>query len=191
MTWPKDKKQKSRKIIIQSAVKLFSSRGFERVSINDVMKNAKLTHGGFYSHFNSKQELYAEAVLEAAQKSIVTKFPKTDEVNEPLLSQLLSNYLDISHVRQEQEPCPLAFLVTDVSNGEDRVRAAYTKVYKRLVAYINKVLPIEISSRREKALSLTAIMIGGVAISRALNDEKTAKSLLKACQKSVNEMIST
>ncbi|WP_161984427.1 TetR/AcrR family transcriptional regulator [Mariprofundus erugo] len=69
MSWPVQQKQISRNRILQSAIRLFSSRGFDGVSIADVMRDADLTHGAFYAHFKSKQQLYAEAIDLAASDS--------------------------------------------------------------------------------------------------------------------------
>jgi TetR/AcrR family transcriptional repressor of nem operon len=148
------------------------------------MKHAGLTHGAFYAHFDSKQALYAEAITVAAKESALAKFAAKDQLEgeTELLRHLLRGYLDIGHVRQEQAPCPLAFLATDVANREADVRQAYTRVYKRLVALLNKQMPESTVPRRSRALALSALMIGGVAISRALNDERTVRSLLEACK---------
>ncbi len=189
MPWPTERKKQTRKQILDSAVQLFTARGFNNVTVGDVMKNACLTHGGFYSYFSSKQELYAEAISIAARDSALAKFPTEGKSALPLLSQILSGYLDITHVKQEQSACPLAFLATDVANQEMIVRDTYTKVYKHLVALINKSLPVDIPNRRSRALALTGLMIGGVAVSRALNDERAVNSLLEACKAFAEEII--
>lgn len=181
MPWPSERKQQSRERILDSAARLFSTRGFDSVSIGDVMTDAGLTHGGFYSHFTSKRELYAEAVTMAAARSARARLPRGDVADKAFLSEILMAYLDMDHVRGTQIPCPLAFLATDVANREEDVRAAYTEVFKRLVAVLARHLPVDTSSRRNKALALSALMVGGVAVSRALADEREAESLLEAC----------
>ncbi len=182
MAWPRDHKEKSRNRILESAMVLFSSRGFNKVSIEEVMRNADLTHGSFYSHFKSKQELYAEAFKFAAKKSAVDKLPKNFEKDDRVLEKVLEKYLDFKHVKQDITPCPLTFLVTDVANEEAGVRKAYTQSYNRLVAFINKQLTNEGALRKEKALAISAMMIGSVAIARALENKKTSESLLEACK---------
>jgi TetR/AcrR family transcriptional repressor of nem operon len=189
MPWPSERKQQTRKQILDSAVALFSARGFDSVSIGDVMHHAGLTHGAFYAHFDSKRALYAEAITAAASESALAKFPTEDLPETERLIRLLTGYLDIGHVRQEHPPCPLAFLATDVANREADVRQAYTRVYKRLVALINKQMPETVVPRRHRALALSALMIGGVAVSRALNDERTVRSLLDACKALGEEFI--
>ncbi|RDH86484.1 MAG: TetR/AcrR family transcriptional regulator [endosymbiont of Seepiophila jonesi] len=189
MPWSSEQKEKSREKILDSAVDLFSRRGFDNVAIGDLMQAAGMTHGGFYAHFGSKSELYKQAVTQAARRSAVSKLPEETLSAEDRLAKLLAGYLDISHVQQTNPPCPLAFLATDVANREGDVRSAYTQVFRRLVALISRQLPIESGSRRETALALSAMMIGGVAVARALNDDRSVEQLLDACRKAGLQMI--
>lgn len=189
MPWTRERKEQTRRKILESAVRLFSSRGFDNVSIGDVMQGADMTHGAFYAHFSSKQALYAEAILSAARASTAAKLVQERSEAQRLIEQLMAAYLDPGHVRQEQPPCPLAFLATDVANREEGVRSAYTQVFRRLVALLNKELPVDTPSRRNRALALAAMMIGGVAVSRALDDDAVVDSLLKACRELGGELI--
>lgn len=188
MPWSTEQKQMTRDRILESAVKLFSARGFDNVTINNVMQEAQLTHGAFYAHFNSKHELYTEAITAATKNSILAKAQEEDGCENLNLSRLIAAYLDIDHVHQKAPPCPLAFLATDVANREDEVRHAYTKVYKDLITILNKQLN-HLPSRNERALVLSALMIGGVAISRALNDEQVVMNLLVSCRKYAEELL--
>ncbi len=182
MPWPNEQKERSREKILQSAFGLFTARGYDKVTISDVMRETQMTHGAFYNHFNSKQQLYAEAIDAGARASALAKLQHTELQGVDLLTELLRGYLDVAHVRQEHSPCPLAFLATDVANGEEEVRGAYTQLFKRLITFMSKTLPADTPQRRERALALAAMMIGAVAVSRALNDERTVKALLRACR---------
>jgi TetR/AcrR family transcriptional repressor of nem operon len=190
MPWPSQKKQESHERILRSAVRLFSSRGFDSVSIRDVMQEAGLSHGGFYAHFDSKQELYAEAVVAAARESAIAEATSAHGRGDRLLERILAGYLDVAHVRQEHSPCPLAFLATDIANREAEVRGAYTQVFKRMVALLHTLSPSELPQRRQRALALAAMMVGGVAISRALDDERLIATLLRACRELGDELMS-
>jgi len=189
MPWSNEQKQKTRERILASAVQLFSSRGFDNVSIGEVMQDAGLTHGGFYAHFGSKQALYAAAVIAAAQESALAKVPETASPGESVLTEMLARYLDRGHVRQEHAPCPLAILATDVANREEDVRVAYTQVFRRMVSVIRRKLPVETPERGSRALALSAMMIGAVAVSRALDDESAMEALLDACKTVGAELI--
>ncbi len=188
MPWPTEQKQMTRERILGSAVKLFSARGFDNVTINDVMRDAQLTHGAFYAHFKSKHELYAGAITAATKNSILAKAQEKEGCENLNVTKLIAAYLDIDHVQQKNPPCPLAFLATDVANREEEVRLAYTKVYKDLIATLNKQLN-HLPSRKERILALSALMIGGVAISRALYDEQAVMDLLGACRKYGEELL--
>lgn len=182
MPWPKEKKQRSRERILKSAFSLFAARGYDNVTIGDVMREAQMTHGAFYSHFGSKQELYAEAITAGARESGAAKMAEVRDSVDRGLEQLLKVYLEESHARDAVTPCPLAFLATDVANREEEVRGAYTRVFKRLVRLIDRELLPSSDSSRDQALAIAALMVGGVAIARALDDRQTASALLKACQ---------
>lgn len=181
MPWPSEQKARSREKIVQSAFGLFAARGYDGVTISDVMREAEMTHGAFYNHFNSKQELYAEAIGAGARASLLAKLMQTPLSDSERLMQMMQGYLNEAHVQQQHSPCPLAFLTTDVAKREEEVRGAYTQVFKRLIVFINKSLPADTPARRERALALAAMMIGGVAVARALDDERTVKQLLRAC----------
>ena len=73
MPYTKEHKQKSREQILDSASRLFAQRGYEAVSIDDLMKDAGLTRGGFYNHFKNKPDVYAEAIIHAALKSPIAQ----------------------------------------------------------------------------------------------------------------------
>lgn len=181
MPWPTDHKAVTRERILTSAVKLFSARGFDNVTISHVMKEAQLTHGCFYAHFGSKHELYTEAITSILKSSMLTRNQEKSGDKYSNLHDFLVAYLSIQHVHQEFPPCPLAFLATDVASRDDEVKAAYTKIYHNLLISLNDRLNCS-PSRRKRALAITALMIGGVAISRMLCDEQAMLDLLEACR---------
>ncbi|MDG6772859.1 TetR/AcrR family transcriptional regulator [Thiomicrorhabdus sp. ZW0627] len=189
MAWPAEKRQETRQRILESAAQLFTRKGFDQVSIGDVMKNADLTHGGFYSHFDSKEALYAESLQTASRKSFSYKLPESSDNDLDLMSQLLEAYLDMDHLKPEHPSCPLAFLATDVANKNEAVRDSYTKVYKRFVLYMDKLMAN--SSYSDKAFALSALMVGGVALARSFSDEKMAERLLEACREAGLKMITS
>lgn len=182
MPWPDDRKNNTRERILDSAITLFANKGYDNVSLGEVMSNAGLTHGGFYAHFASKQALYAEAVTAAASRSALARL-KAAGGEKADVQQLLHGYLSSGHIDGEQPPCPLAFLATDVANREQDVRSAYTRVFRRLAALIERELPQHGAPRRERALALAALMVGGVAVGRALDDPRLTDALLAACRR--------
>lgn len=179
MPYPSTHKPKTRDRILQSAARLFSWHGFDNVSIDAVMADAGLTRGAFYSHFSDKSALYAEAITYAGLNSQFVQYrPASPDENR--LQVLLEAYLSHQHVGQEAFPCPLAFLATDVSQRDPQVRNTYTQVYQGMVKRLGK--PGLGGTDRANRLAATAMMIGGVAIARALDDDETVDELLQACR---------
>ena len=182
MPYSEQHKQQSRNKILKSARKLFARKGFEKVSIDDLMADAGMTRGAFYAHFSSKSELYAEAVLWAAFNSKILSVSFDDGWQE-WFKQVINGYLHRDHVDQKIAPCPLAFLATDVANEDRHVRSAYTKAYNGLVDVIdNRVNGASTQLKDDAIYAITAMMIGGVAISRAVNDKVTVEKLLESCR---------
>lgn len=184
MPYSKSHKENSRRRILDSAVKLFSAKGYDGVTLDELMQDAKLTRGAFYAHFDSKQTVYTEAVLHAACHSPVTSL--NEETDAATLKIMVRDYLDMSHVKQQGAICPLAFLVTDVANQQNEIRDTYTQVYKDVISRINS-LPV--IGDMDSALAISALMIGGVAVARALNDEELSRRLLEACYKTSEQLM--
>ena len=178
MPYPSTHKFKTRQRILSSAAKLFSQQGFEQISIDQVMADAGLTRGAFYNHFADKSALYAEA-LNYAAKHRLSQYQQTLAFEHDL-HVLVNSYLSYQHVKQTEIPCPLAFLVTDVSQRDPQVRQTYTHIFKGMLQRLRKFNPQQ--TNPENYLTALTLMIGGVAISRALDDQDLILDLLQACK---------
>lgn len=182
MGWTAKQKQQSRKKIVDSAAELFTKDGFDKVAINDVMKHAGLTRGAFYNHFESKSDLYAEAILSAAHLAK----SHTIERSGFQLSDIIETYLSDKH-RNGEFCCPLAFLTTDIHQRDDQVRTTYTRVLKGFINNIHELNEGQPALDESEAIKKAVLMIGGVAIARAVNEDDFAEQLLSACREEVNK----
>lgn len=190
MPYSKSHKQASYQKILESAIKLFSTRGFNQVSIDELMKDAGLTRGAFYSHFKNKQAVYSKAIIAGAKKSRIMNTKPAHLSHEEWIKDLLFGYISKGHIEQKTSPCPLAFLVTDIANSEDEVKNTYTRMFKNLNKSIQIQLKADCKShtktktldKQADILAMTAMMIGAVAIGRALTDEDVIDNLLKSCR---------
>ena len=182
MPYSKKHKAETRQKILDSAIKLFSTRGFNQVTIDELMQDAGLTRGAFYAHFENKQVVYAKAIIAGARKSRINQTVPADISLEEWSQELLMGYLSEEHVQQKISPCPLAFLVTDIANSEKEVKATYTRMFKLLNKTIQAQMVNNAECSKQDILATTAMMIGGVAIGRALDDDGMTKQLLESCQ---------
>ena len=182
MPYSKSHKQASYQKILDSAIKLFSSKGFDQVSIDELMKDAGLTRGAFYLHFKNKQAVYSKAIIAGARKSRIMHVKPEGMTNEEWTKDLLFGYLSKEHIEQKMSPCPLAFLVTDIANNEEEVKTTYTRMFKHLNKTIQMQLKDNPKYKEDDILATTAMMIGAVAIGRALTDEDVIANLLESCR---------
>lgn len=188
MPYSKEHKYQSREKILASASRLFPRRGYEAVSIDMLMDEAGLTRGAFYNHFSNKEEVYAEAIIYAALRSPISLEKAEGSSLRTWFDNTIGHYLSREHVIETPSPCPLAFLVTDIGQRQGRIRNTYTRVFKNLNQHFKKRLKTN-KVRPETILSVNAMMIGAVAIARALDDEKTADRLLASCRETARELL--
>lgn len=182
MAWNPEHKQQSKEKILIAAADLFAQYGFSGIGIDDIMKSAGLTRGAFYSHFKSKSQLYQESLIAATKRryrSYLSKHQNAQSNVSP--EQLVQAYLNMNHVNAEKEACPMAFLVTDIAQQDEHVRSAYTTLFEGFVERIGTICEQD----REQHLRNIVLMIGGVAIARALDDSTLQEELLNACKAGV------
>lgn len=180
MGWKSEHKQQTKASILSAAGQLFTRLGYERVSIDDVMDAAGLTRGAFYAHFRSKSQLYAEAIVVAARSASEHLLLSPHELN---AQELAARYLGVGRITGESKPCPLAFLATDIHQREEPVRKAYTRVFQGLVRVITRAGDFDEGA--DEALRNAVLMVGGVALARAVNDPALAEQILRVCREGI------
>lgn len=181
MPYSAQHKEETRDRILTSAFKLFSSRGYDNVSINEIMADASLTRGGFYSHFENKSKLYHEAILYSAKNSKIAQGKPNELDNKAWMEELLNSYLHRDNIVNNPH-CPLAALVTDVTVREPEVRKAYTKTFKGMANRIGSYVKSYSNCSDETILATTAMIVGGLAIARAVSDVKLSNQILDNCR---------
>ena len=181
-------KAKTRNDILNSARDLFSKRGFDSVTVNEVMEDCSLTRGAFYAHFNSKSDLYSEALKYSATNSELTKKKPKDSSTKEWLGQLLDGYLSVEHVRGEK-PCPLAFLATDIVSRDKAAKKAYARAYKKMNKIILDYAGADAPCDEGDIVALTSMIIGAVAISRTIDDRKSVEKILASCRRHTELML--
>jgi len=180
MPYSAEHKRDTRQRILESARRLFNSKGFAEVSIGEVMEKAGLTHGGFYRHFKDKGELYAEAVqwflCEEAPKP--WQRPRRGSAAKSRAQRIVDAYFSRDHFDDRESCCPLIGLPSDVSRGNDAVKAAYQDVLEKLLGLLQADLAGP--DARGRALSLVALCVGGMVAARSVEDPALAHDLRRA-----------
>jgi AcrR family transcriptional regulator len=184
MAYPAGHRERMKKDIINSARKLFNRHGFESVSIDQIMSGAGLTHGGFYSYFKSKSDLYAEVLgcfftdpdWKSCWEGVHVDLSSTD-----VGSQVVRAYLSRQHFEDVENSCPMVALPTDVARSGEEARRAFETVFKAMVSVLERSLSHSGRRRRATAQGIAAISIGGMIVARTMVDLKLADELRAAC----------
>lgn len=188
MPYSQEHKDRTRARILASALHLFSQRGFAQVTIDAIMAHARLTRGGFYAHFDSKEQLYAAAIRHGVHTSMIAAMSDAPK-GLKTLQRIVDGYLSREHVDGQGAPCPLAFFATDVGVRTKEVRSTYTIAFGSLVGAINS--HVSGLSSEELSLPITVLMVGAVAISAAVIDPTLKDNILATSRRVIMDLVGT
>lgn len=199
MTQPINRKAKSRERILKSAIELFSRQGFEKVSLGQIMKLAKMTHGAFYAHFASKEALYHASVRATLERSRAARLVK-GPLSMQHLTELVANCCSLQELEQTHTPGPESILFNEIGNDSAEIRtlfeASYLRVKKmleiRLIALSRlKKLPFEPDRKviADKSRAILASLVGAVALAKSLPGGHESHHILSVAQRNILQML--
>jgi len=169
----------NREKILDVAGALFRERGYDGIGVADIMKRAGLTHGGFYGHFESKDDLAAEITGRVLGKAGWRE--RLTGKAEPSFAEVVRAYLSPRHRDDPGTGCLFAALGSDVVRQPRRVRHAFTEGLRERVETLKTLVPGRSAARkREKALAAMAALVGALMLSRAVDDPKFSDEILDA-----------
>lgn len=168
-------KQQSHDQIVTTAARRFRESGVDGVSIADLMKEAGLTHGGFYKHFASRDALVAEAVEHALGSSR----ERYGDIGPLGFEAFVQAYLSEEHRDNRGDGCAMAALVNDMPRVREDSRELYSKQLQRSLGWISSLLSGDRSSARAEAIVAFSAMVGALGFARALDDEALSKEVLE------------
>jgi TetR/AcrR family transcriptional repressor of nem operon len=176
----------NRERIVEAAAQLFRERGFDGIGVADLMNEAGLTHGGFYGHFSSKDDLIAEASARALTRSLALLSDLAERAPDDPLSAIAGAYLNNKHRDEPGTGCVLAALGSDLSRQGPGVRRAVTDHMRSAVELLTKLIPGRSRAvRRQKAISTYATLVGAMVIARAVDNRELSQEILNAARASV------
>ena len=192
MPYTAEHKALTREKIVESARQLFNRRGFAQVSIDEIMQGAGLTRGGFYNHFSTKEELYAEAVTRILKCNplVESNGAKPDFDGDPreIAAAIVNAYLSRVHLKEIDLACPLIALPSDVSRGGEAVRRAFREVLTSMIALLENGMAGEGQERHQRALAMAALCVGGMVLARAVDRKALAEDIRVAAHDCVTQM---
>ena len=181
MRYSDSHKEQTRLRVLGEAATAIRTKGAERVGVAEVMAAAGLTHGGFYAHFESKDDLIAQAITHMFDAAYNDRFLFLTEGREPAaaIASYVDSYLSPAHRLERANGCPIPTLSGDLPNLSERARARFTDGMDRVVAGLAK-LAKKLGAKNAEALAWSAIaeMSGALALSRTVSD-KRAEAILR------------
>ncbi|PZO19961.1 MAG: TetR family transcriptional regulator [Burkholderiales bacterium] len=165
--------------ILDTAARAIRRAGFHGVGVADIMKEAGLTHGGFYAHFASRDALLAEALEHAGQQS-ASRIAKGNALRQAHgaspLRALVEGYLSDRHLSGTENGCAVAALASEMPRQAPEVRAAATERVRNLVALVQRSLPAH--AETGSASAIASQLVGALQLARALGDNAEGRALL-------------
>lgn len=168
--------------IVEGASRLLRERGLAGVSVADAMNGAGMTHGGFYRHFKTKDDLVVEA-LQLAFDEFVGPLEASQLAGaaELAVKEFEALYLSNEHVANPALGCPLPALAADAGRGQSPVKTAFSAGLNRVIAALAAAQQGEPEQQLTEATRKMAMLVGAVNLARA-TDEKTGQAVLEACR---------
>ncbi len=178
----RDKAAENRERIVDTASRLFREKGFDGVGVDAIMNGAGLTHGGFYGHFGSKDDLAAEAIARALERSDEKQSRYAN------LTDLVSEYLSERHCADRANGCAIAALGADMARRRDGVRRGLTKHVRGQLDRFTHLLGNGAAERRRKrAIATLAGMVGALTLARGVDDPALSKEILAVARDALGE----
>jgi len=172
-------KEATHERIVSVAARAIRRSGYEGTGVADIMKEAGLTHGGFYAHFASRDAMLAEAAHRACSESAeVTAKVVAKAAPEQALASLLGAYLSQEHLEHADTGCPLAALGSETSRQAPEVRRVITRHLKEMIDGVARQSPDwGTPAAHERAMVTVATMVGALLLARAVDERSLSDGL--------------
>jgi TetR/AcrR family transcriptional regulator, transcriptional repressor for nem operon len=170
--------------IIDAAGALFRERGFGGIGVADIMQAADLTHGGFYGHFTSKDDLVAQACRRVMALAIANWEKTTERDPDDPFGALLTRYLSPRHRDDPARGCVFAALGADAARSGPLVHDAFADGLEPLIALLAQSAPgSSKAARRRKAVAAMSGLVGALLLARAIGKRELSDEILEATRR--------
>jgi TetR/AcrR family transcriptional regulator, transcriptional repressor for nem operon len=175
----------TRERIVDAAARKFRQNGLAETGLNDLMQAAGLTHGGFYKHFESKNQLVGEAVRRSFEQTFAAMESSAEgKTPEASLSTLVTKYLSTSHRDRIGEACPLSSLGTELRRADKHTGDPATECLKAVISLVaEQITDVSPDEAKKRAQAIVAAMVGGVVLSRIANNAHLSEMILRETRK--------
>lgn len=188
MAGPSSRKELSHERIVDAAARAIRREGYAGVGVADVMKEAGLTHGGFYAHFPSREALLAAAMERAGRDGAARMMKRMAERQAEGASPLrawVETYLGDAHLTGCESGCPVSALASEIPRQSAEVREVSALRVRRLLDALRQVLPP--TAGEHAAVAVTSTLVGALQLARALGDNDEGRAVLSSARQAILE----
>jgi TetR/AcrR family transcriptional repressor of nem operon len=175
MGYSQEHKARSKERILQMAAERFREEGLA-LSIADLMKAAGLTHGGFYNHFQTRDELVAQALERAIADSDERFTAQGEKVGS--LAGFVRSYVSRAHRDLAAQGCAMAALAGEAARADEGTRGVFTRGFRRMLDRVRAMIGGASKDADERAMLAISAAVGAVTLSRAVNDPALSDAIL-------------
>jgi TetR/AcrR family transcriptional repressor of nem operon len=186
MRYPSDQKARAKQAILQAGARALRTNGFNGIGVDGLAASAGVTSGAFYSNFSNKEALLEEVIETCLGEPFIDSESGSLTQRQDRFKEWLAMYISADHRADPASGCVMPTLSADVARSNPQIRAAYRGNMLALVRKMSNVLDGAGPDREKRAWSIIAMMIGAIAISRAMPDgEETDQVLDSALQTAI------
>jgi TetR/AcrR family transcriptional regulator, transcriptional repressor for nem operon len=176
----REQAEQNRERVVEVAATLFRERGIGGIGVAELMKEAGMTHGGFYGQFESKDQLVAQAIGRAMEQTRAKWEDTAAKSRKDPLAAIVSGYVSVSHRDNTGGGCALPALALEAARGTPETRRAITEAIETMLEVLQEAAPGTAAERRQVAAATLASMVGAIVLSRAADNEKLSAEILRS-----------
>jgi len=189
MRYKADQKEQTRKRIVEAAGRSFKKNGFNGVGVDGLAKEAGVTSGAFYGHFNSKEAAFKEAITTGVNELNAAITQLQQQYGENWWVEFAKLYMEQKRTCDLTDSCALQTLTPEIGRSDEAVRGLFESELLKTIQLASGEQADKLSQTNiDKAWSSLAMLIGGVTLARAVKDEKLSDEIAAAVK---NEIIAT
>src|SRR5229473_7935731 len=189
MRYPSDQKARAKQAILRAGARALSTNGFNGIGVDGLAASAGVTSGAFYSNFSNKEALLEQVIETCVGEPFIDSESGSLAERQQRLKEWLAMYISADHRADPASGCVMPTLSADVARSNPQIRAAYKRKMMALIHKMSNVLDVAGPDRRRRAWSIVAIMIGAIAISRAMPDGEEADQVLDAALRTATALV--
>jgi AcrR family transcriptional regulator len=189
MRYPSNQKAKAKEAILQAGARALRTNGFNGIGVDGLAASAGVTSGAFYSNFSNKEALLEQVIETCLGEPFIDSESGSVAERQQRLKEWLAMYISADHRADPASGCVMPTLSADVARSNPQIRATYERRMLALVDKMSNVLDGEGPDRGRRAWSIIALMIGAIAISRAMPDGEAADQALDSALQTATALI--